>query len=89
MSTFYKSTATWVVDFRYDGRPRRWFKAFKPGTPVQQQMQAELQQLFGHHVHDVQARPATDDEERQYLRGEAQVNAMCPVGRAPVPDKTD
>ena len=45
MSEFFKTSVTWVVDFRYDGRPRRWFKAFDASEDVRQAMVAQLAAL--------------------------------------------
>ena len=42
MSEFFKTSVTWVVDFRYDGRPRRWFKAFDTRDDVRQAMVAQF-----------------------------------------------
>ncbi|MDP3086439.1 MAG: hypothetical protein Q8N44_22440 [Rubrivivax sp.] len=81
MAEFFKTSTTWVVDFRYEGRPRRWFKAFGPGIDVAAAMTAELQALHGGKATLEAVRPATDDEERQYLRGEVPGNAYCPTGR--------
>ncbi len=71
----------WVVDFRYEGRPRRWFKAFGPAEDVQQAMTRQLQALYGERAQLVEVRPATEAEETQYLRGEAPKNILCPTGR--------
>ena len=81
MSEFFKSSVTWVVDFRYDGRPRRWFKAFGTSDDVRQAMVAQLAALYGDRAQLVEVRQATDDEETQYLRGEEPKNVLCPTGR--------
>ncbi len=81
MASFFKTSTTWVVDFHFDGRPRRWFKAFGPDTDVRERMTTELQQLYGHRARLVEVRKATDDEETQYLRGDEVKNAICPTGR--------
>jgi hypothetical protein len=44
-------------------------------------MARELQALHGERARLSEARPATDDEEQQYLRGEAPPNVYCPTGR--------
>lgn len=79
-SEFFRTSSTWVVDFRYDGRPRRWFKVMGAGVDVRALMATELKQLHGDRAQLVEVRPATDDEEAQYLRGEQPVNAYCPTG---------
>jgi len=81
MAEFYKTSTIWVVDFHYDGRPRRWFKAFGPNADVGELMTTELRQLYGHRARLVNARKATDEEETQYLRGDEPKNAICPTGR--------
>jgi len=81
MSEFFKTSVTWVVDFRYDGRPRRWFKAFDAGEDVRQAMVAQLAALYGDRAQLVSVRQATENEETQYLRGEEPKNVLCPTGR--------
>ena len=81
MSEFFKTSVTWVVDFRYDGRPRRWFKAFDTSDDVRQVMVAQLAALYGDRAQLVAVRHATEDEETQYLRGEEPKNVLCPTGR--------
>ena len=82
MSEFFKRTHLWVVDFRYEGRPRRWFRAFTAGDDVHEQMTRMLQDLYGRRARLVQVREATDEEERQYLRDEVPGNVLCPTGRS-------
>lgn len=81
MSEFFKTSTIWVVDFRYEGKPRRWFKAFGPNDDVQETMTIRLHDLYGKHAQLVEVRKATDEEELQYLRGEEPKNAYCPTGR--------
>ena len=81
MSEFFKTSTTWAVDFRYEGRPRRWFKSFGPADDVHQQMTILLHDLYGERAQLVAVRQATVDEEAQYLRGEEPKNALCPTGR--------
>lgn len=81
MAEFFRTSTTWVVDFRYDGRPRRWFKAFRPAVDVRRQMTEQLQALYGDRARLVGVRPATEDEEAQFLRGEEPKNILCPTGR--------
>jgi hypothetical protein len=47
VSEFFKTSTTWVVDFRYEGRPRRWFKSFGPAADVHQMMTILLHDLYG------------------------------------------
>jgi hypothetical protein len=81
MAEFFKTSTIWVIDFRYEGRPRRWFKAFGLNADVQEQMAAQLRQLYGDRAQLVDVRKATEEEELQYLRGEEPKNPMCPTGR--------
>lgn len=84
MATFFKSSQLWVLDFTYDGRPRRWFKALPEGADAHAVLSAQLQDLHGKRARLVEVRPATPDEETQYVRGTLPKNVMCPTGRAPV-----
>jgi hypothetical protein len=81
VAEFFKTSAIWVVDFRYDGRARRWFKAFGPNDDARQKVAANLRDLYGDHAQLVDVRMATDAEETAHLRGEEPKNAMCPTGR--------
>lgn len=80
-SEFFKTSTTWVVDFRYEGRPRRWFKVLGPDTDAHSLMTTELQQLYGRRAQLVAVRPATGDEEARYLRGDEPKNQFCRAGR--------
>jgi len=81
MADFFKTSTIWVVDFRYDGRARRWFKGFSANTDVRRKMAASLRDLYGTHVQLVDVRKATDAEIEQYVRGEEPKNVYCPTGR--------
>ena len=85
-SRFFKTSTTWVVDYRYDGRPRRWFKAFEADEDVKCQMTRLLQDLYGGRAMLVEVRRATEDEEREYGPGTEPKNVMCPTGRLHHPD---
>lgn len=82
----YRNSTTWVIDFRYDGRQRRWFKVFGKGLHPTRQVQEELRALYGDRPKRVGARAATAEEESQYLRGEEVKNVYCPTGRRVSPD---
>jgi hypothetical protein len=79
----FRASTTWVIDFRYDGRSRRWFRTVDDGVDVRARLGAELAGLYGDHARLVDVRPATADEEAQYLRGDAPKNVLCPTGRGP------
>jgi hypothetical protein len=81
MAEFFKTSTIWVVDFRYDGRPRRWFRAFGPTDAVVGLVTTTLRDLYGDHAQLVEVRKATDEEELRYLRGEEPGNVYCPTGR--------
>ena len=81
MAEFFRTSTLWVVDFRYQGRARRWFKALEANEDARRTMQATLVDLYGDRARLVELRRATADEEAQYLRGETPINAYCPSGR--------
>lgn len=81
MADFFKTSTIWVVDFRYDGRARRWLKAFRANHDVPREVAASLRDLYGAHVQLVEVRKATEEEIQQYLRGEEPKNVYCPTGR--------
>ena len=83
---FYRNSTTWVIDFRHDGRPRRWFKVLREGLDPTGQVQEELRALYGDRVQWVGARVATAEEESQFLRGEEVKNVYCSTGRRGSPD---
>ncbi len=77
----FKATELWVVDFTYEGRPRRWLKALPAGSDARAQMQAVVDDLYGARARIVDVRRATKDEETQYIRGDLPKNLYCPTGR--------
>ena len=81
MSEFFKTSTIWVIDFHYEGRPRRWFKAFVSGIEVHDLVVRQLRNLYGSHARLVDVRWATDEEELQYLRGDEPKNLLCPTAR--------
>lgn len=81
MSEFLKTSITWVVDFRFDGHPRRWFKLLQPGQDAHALMVDQLRELYGQRAQLVGVREATPEEEALYLRGDEPKNQLCPTGR--------
>ena len=77
----FKANEVWVVDFTYDGRPRRWLKALPAGTQARAAMEAVVEDLYGKRGRVVDVRRATRDEETQYIRGDLPRNLYCPTGR--------
>ncbi len=84
MAQFFRSSTVWVVDYVYDGRPRRWFKALPRQADARAEMAAHLADLYGGHARLLAVREATPEEETQYIRGDLPKNVFCPTGRAPV-----
>ncbi len=81
MAEFFKTSVIWVVDFHYEGRARRWFRAFGPKDDPFQKMTDTLKDLYGDRAKLATVRKATEEEELQYLRGEEPKNSYCPTGR--------
>ncbi len=81
MAEFFRNSALWIVDYRFDGRPRRWYRATPVGADPSEAVAAELAALHGERAQLVDVRLATAEEEQDYLRGEAPVNRYCPVNR--------
>lgn len=81
MAEFFKTSTIWVVDFLYDGRARRWTRAFGPNDDVHRLMTGQLHDLYGQRARLVDLRKATEEEELQYLHGEEPGNPICPTGR--------
>jgi hypothetical protein len=86
VADFFRNSTTWVIDFRYDGRPRRWFRVFREGLDPTQRVRDELRALYGDRGQLEQVRVATAEEESQFLRGEETRNVYCPTGRRPQAD---
>lgn len=83
MAVFFRSSDTWIIDYHYDGKSRRWFKVLPVGCDVRSTMVAELAELYGDRAKIVAVRKATSEEELSYLRGEEPKNILCPTGREP------
>ncbi|MFZ3121570.1 MAG: hypothetical protein WA159_25010 [Variovorax sp.] len=83
MAEFFRKSLTWVVDYRYDGRPRRIFKVVPVNKDVKAMVLAQLADLYGSRAELSAVRLATKDEELAYLRGDEPKNILCPTGRAP------
>ncbi len=77
----FKATELWVVDFTYDGRPRRWLKALPVGGDARAQMEVVVADLYGARARLIGVRRASADEETQYIRGDLPKNLYCPTGR--------
>lgn len=78
---FYKTSKVWILDFTYDGAPRRWFKALPEDVDPPAVLKAQLFDLHGKRGCVVDLRLATPAEETQYLKGTFPRNAICPTGR--------
>jgi hypothetical protein len=83
LAAFFRSSTLGVIDFRYEGHPRRWFRTFDADADLQAEATGLLRDLYGERAQLVEARTATAQEELQYLRGEEPINVLCPTGRHP------
>lgn len=81
MAPFYKTSRLWVIDFTYDGRPRRWIKPLREREDGHAVLAAELHDLYGSRARVVEIRHATKDEETQFIRDDMPKNVLCPTGR--------
>jgi hypothetical protein len=81
MAPFYKTSRLWVIDFTYDGRPRRWIKPLRESADGHALLAAELRDLYGSRARVVLIRPATQEEETQFIHGDLPKNVLCPTGR--------
>lgn len=83
VAQFFRSSKVWVVDYTYDGHPRRWLKALPRHADARADIAAQLEDLYGARASLLAVREATPDEETQYIRGDLPKNVFCPTGRAP------
>lgn len=83
VAQFFRSSKVWVVEFTYDGHPRRWLKALPAKADATAQMTALLEDLYGARARLQAVRAATAQEETQYIRGDLPRNLVCPTGRGP------
>lgn len=81
MATFFKTSQLWVVDYTWRGKPRRWYKALPEGADGRSLLAAELADVQGPKARLVEIRPATPQEETEYLQGRHPRNILCPTGR--------
>jgi hypothetical protein len=79
MEVFRRSTL-WVIDYLYDGRPRRWFQSLDAGADALHFASEALRDRHPGRARLVSVRPADAQEEQQYLRGEEPRNIFCPTG---------
>ena len=70
MAQFFRTSTIWVVEFTFDGRPRRWLKALPQGADARSELQAQVAELYGRRARVTTVRPASVEEETQYIRGE-------------------
>lgn len=79
----FRGTRLWAVAFRYDGRDRQWVTALPAGEDdARAVFEERLANLYGAHATLVEVRPASAEEETQFIRGTLPRNAYCPVARA-------
>ena len=82
VAQFFRTSKVWVVEFTYDGHPRRWLKALPQAADGQAEMATQLHDLYGARARLLAVRPASADEELQYIRGDGPKNVFCPTGRS-------
>ncbi len=85
VAQFFKSSKVWMVEFTYDGHPRRWLKALPANADATAEMTALLEDLDGGRAKLRGVRSASAEEETQYIRGDLPRNMICPTGRGPAP----
>jgi hypothetical protein len=81
MAEFFKTSTLWVLDYLFDGRARRAYRALRSEHDPTTLVAAELAELHGSRARLRSVRRATDDEESAYRRGETPVHHCCPVSR--------
>lgn len=84
MVTLFKRSLVWAVEYQWDGRTRHWLKALPEHADATAQLRAELHELFGERARLISVRPATADEELDYVRGNLPRNNFCPTGKVPL-----
>lgn len=80
MAQFFRSSSTWVITFRFDGKDRVWLKAFDDrlqAAQVSDRVVRSLRELYGDRAVLVEVRLATEEEDLQFIRGNGPVNAFC------------
>ncbi|SEK80809.1 hypothetical protein SAMN05216359_103161 [Roseateles sp. YR242] len=70
MAHVLDSCVLWVVEYRLDGRPRRWIRALPVVSPPHAMMLEELDELYGTRAALVDLRQASDEERVAFIRGE-------------------
>lgn len=81
MVTFFKPSSLWIIDFRFDGRDRRWYKSLRSDLDAHAEAERQLADLHGNRAQLVDVRLATEVEEIEYIRGEQPKKIFCPTGR--------
>jgi hypothetical protein len=69
------------MNFTYDGRPRRWYRAIADNKDGAALLAAQLSDLYGARAQVIEVRPATAEEEARYVQGTLPRNNLCPTGR--------
>lgn len=76
----FRRSRTWVIDYLHRGRARRRFQILEAGADAERFALDDLRERYADEARLVSVRPATPDEERDYLRGEEPRNVYCPTG---------
>jgi hypothetical protein len=79
MADFYINSVTWVVDYLHDGRRRRKYEVIRTDQDARSLMTVKLADLYGARAKLESVRPATEDEERAFFRGDGPKNSFCPI----------
>ncbi len=80
---FFKRSQVWVVDFTYDGHPRRWVRALPQHKDARAELASMVHDYYGRRGNVVEIRLATPEEETQYIHDDVPANVLCPTGRRP------
>ncbi len=78
----FRRSVTWVIDYRYEGHPRRRFQILDEGADAERFAADWLRETHPGRATLVAVRRASAQEEGEYLRGEEARNVYCPTGRA-------
>ena len=70
MAHVLDSCVLWVVDYRLDGRPRRWIRALPVAAPPHAMVLEELDELYVTRATLIELRQASDEERIAFIRGE-------------------
>lgn len=77
-----RPSTLWVIDYQYDGRPRRWLQVLDAGRDAHRFADEALRERHEPgRARLVGVRLATPQEELDYVHGDEPRNVYCPTGR--------